>query len=1027
MRSARAKSLWRALRALPVALGLAALGACSGGGGGNIEITYYEPPQCSFVPQDGEAVALLDGESPAPPGLRINEVMTGNDGAWVDEIGETDDFIELYNGGDSNLALEHYFIGDKVGKATRLPDVVLPPGGTALIWTDNTPKQGAWHMPFKLSNSGTPVLLWADSCALVDVVSVPELPRSESYARLPDGTGPFSICRYATPERKNGKTCEPPSPPNLQNNITFEAFEWPDPPLPIAGPLVLSELLLHPAGFVEVLNVSDDTVELAEHSLRLASFGPGQAWPDAAAGVELAWPVDVSSLAAGERLVIPVSETDTAELEASAEQEGVAAIFRTSDGAVSDRIDFMAWPEGASLSRLPDASGAPRFCETPSPGEPNDDCSELTERELSSGRAHHLATQGDFDRLAAGGTAVGEDGVKFVVDLQAGGVVHLLGTRDWALHYTWIREQIDDQPHLDRCDPVQSQEFNVGWQLFSQTEYFQVEGRRYLLGTLVRHANGTKTVEFTPGDAIIGEQMRHAFFTVMNYVPDPTEWSIRPTEGRQVSELRSVEGSVPIVGPNAPYVGLTYQPLNPAVGFGTLTFVSARDLETTELAPNLIVVTDDVPNESAFMGGLITEAFQTPLAHVNVLARGRGTPNMALRDARDDPRVKDLLGKLVRLEVRSADFSLREATAEEADEYWQARVPTGPKLAPNRDLSVRGVVPLTEVQYDSRSSVGSKAAGIAELYRVTEVGPYCPTTTVPLFVPRDAFAVPFAHYADHFESSGAKALLAELEDDPEFRADPDAHLAGLQQVREAMLTHPVDAELLAELRGAVEERFGTIKVRFRSSSNTEDLATFNGAGLHSSTSADIEGTSYSIEDSLRLVWSSLWNTRAYDERVFTNIDQSVAAMGVLVHEAWPSERAQGVAISRNVLHATRESQYYINAQIGEAAVTNPAPGVTSDEIVYTRPPWAPKAEYLARSSLSRGQDVLSFSEIQGLGCALEAIHTHFRPLVDPKNENRLYAMQIDWKLIGPERRLMIKQARPDTFGSLDAPTDCREF
>ncbi len=198
-----------------------------------------------------------------------------------------------------------------------------------------------------------------------------------------------------------------------------------------------------------------------------------------------------------------------------------------------------------------------------------------------------------------------------------------------------------------------------------------------------------------------------------------------------------------------------------------------------------------------------------------------------------------------------------------------------------------------------------------------------------------------------------------------------------------MLSHPVDPVLLKEVEAEIQERFGELKVRFRSSSNTEDLTTFNGAGLHTSTSADIEGSSSTVEDALRLVWSSLWNTRAYDEREFGNVDQPQAAMAVLVHQAW-QEAAQGVAISRNALHATRDSEYYINAQIGEASVTNPAPGTTSDELVYTPPPRRAKADYQARSSLSRGRDVLSFAEIQNLGCALESIHMHFRPLLDPE-------------------------------------------
>jgi hypothetical protein len=979
------------------------------------------PPvkECGFTLAD----ATAGGDA---YGLRINEVMTGNDGAWVDEAGQTDDFIELINTSDSSIFLSDYLVSDKSGQATALPEIELAAGATVLLWADGTPEQGALHLPFKLSSSGTPVLLWANSCELVDSVEVPALPTSESYARLPDGSGDFSICRYATPERENGTTCEPPAPPNLREDITFAPYTWETPFPKIEGPLVLSELALRPAAFVEVLNASDAPVDLADYSVELASMAPGDAWPKPAAGTALAWPSDLTSLAPGERVLVPVSDTDTADLEASAEFEGAVTLWKSGAETPSDRLSFMAWPAAASLSRVPDATGFPRFCSKPSPGASNAKCKELAERTLPDGRLRSLATTGDFAALAAGGTSVGDDGVKFVVDMQAGDVVHLLDNRTWALHYTWIREQIDKEPHLDRCDPAQSQEFDVGWSLFSQDEYFRVEGRRYLLGTLVQHANGSKTVEFTPGDAIIGPQMRRAFFDVMQLVPDPTEWAIRPTEGRQIAELRSIEGTAPMVGPNAPYEGLTYQPLNPAVGFGTLTFVSALDLETAELGPNVIVVTDDVPNGTAFMGGLITEAFQTPLAHVNVLARGRGTPNMALRDARDDARLKDLFGKLVRLEVRSSDFVIREATAAEADEYWQARVPKGPKVAPLADLSVRGVVPLDSVDYSAISSVGSKAAGIAELYRVNEVGPYCPATLVPLFVPPSAFAVPFAHYVDHFKASGAEELLAQLEQDPEFRADPATHADGLAHLRELLLTHPVDAELLAQVQSEVEARFGTDKVRFRSSSNTEDLPTFNGAGLHTSTSADISGSSLSVEDALRTVWSSLWNTRAYDEREFGHIDQSLAAMAVLVHRQW-DEEAQGVAISRNALHATRDSQYYINAQVGEASVTNPAPGVTSDEIVYTAPPRQPKADYQARSSLSRGHDVLSFPEIQNLGCALESIHAHFQPIIDPEHLNRLFAMQIEWKLIGPTRQLLVKQARPYNFGTLDAPTDCREF
>lgn len=1022
------------LRALLlVGLPLLLLGSCNVGGGGNLEVTRFrptvEPPPPPPPPPVEPQGCSFSVAGAAPPSaahtLRINEVMTGNDGAWVDEAGETDDFVELLNTGEEPLRLAHFALGDRLGQATPLPNIELAPDATVLFWADDEPEQGILHLPFKLSSSGTPVLLWAESCELVDVVEVPPLPRSESYARIPDGDGELTLCRYATPERHNGDRCEPPPPPNLRDDVTFAQFEWPAPHPPVAGPLMLVELALRPAAFIEVQNTSDAEVTLKGFHLRLAALAPGEPWPAEGSGKELPWPDSVTALAPGERLQVPLVAADTTELEANVDFEGVASVWRSGATQPSDRLDFMAWPEGAALVRSP-AAPAPRFCKAPTPDE-DDGCEELGERTLPHGRAHHLATPSDFATLARGGTTVGQAGVKFVVDMDAGDRVHLLGTRDWALHYSWVREAIELLPRLDRCDPAQAQEFNRGWITFSQEQYYRAVGRRYLLGTLVQHTNGSKTIEFTPGDVITGEQMRRAFFAVTARVADPENWAVRPSEARQIEELREVEGTLPVVGPNAPFVDLRYQSLNPAVGYGTLVFVPAHELERAELGPNVIVVTDDVPNETAFMGGLVTEAFQTPLAHVNVLARGRGTPNMALRDARSDPRVAPLFGKLVRLEVRATDFSLREATAAEADAYYRARAPSGPKLEPAADLTVRGVIALEGARFDVGNAAGSKAAGLAELYRVSEVGTYCTRASALPYVPPQAFAIPFAHYAEHFEASGAAALLAKLEQDPKFRADPTRHAQGLAELRQLLLEHPVDPDLLDEVATSMSERFGARRVRFRSSSNTEDLATFNGAGLHASTSADLEGSSSTVEAALREVWASLWNTRAYDEREFGNVEQARAAMAVLVHEAFQSEAAQGVAISRNALDAIRSSQYYINAQVGEASVTNPAPGVTSDELVYTPPPRRPKVEYHSRSSLSRGLSVLSFAEIQALGCVLEAVHEHYRPLVDPQQSNRLYAMQIEWKLIGPERRLLVKQARPYGFGVIDAPVDCREL
>jgi len=58
---------------------------------------------------------------------------------------------------------------------------------------------------------------------------------------------------------------------------------------------------------------------------------------------------------------------------------------------------------------------------------------------------------------------------------------------------------------------------------------------------------------------------------------------------------------------------------------------------------------------------------------------------------------------------------------------------------------------------------------------------------------------------------------------------------------------------------------------------------------------------------------------------------------------------------------------------------------------------------------------------------LQRVHRHFRQNLPGASEDRWFAMEIEWKLIGEDRTLLVKQARPHNFGQRERPTDCREF
>jgi hypothetical protein len=958
--------------------------------------------------------------------LVINEVMTDNDAAWIDEAGEVGDWLEIGNVSQHSVQLERFELRDDRGRSYRLPAQSLAAGALRVIFVDGDAKQGPLHASWKLSAQGVTLsLIDTQTGETSDRVTVPALALNQTYARFPNLGGTLAVCRYASPERDNGASCGPETTPELTDR-PWASFQWPERWPASNAALVVAELALKPARFISVENRSDSALDLRSYQLQVAAAKPGLPWPTVSDGGMLDW---------GEPTELPAHATrqvnvDQAALGALATDplfEGVVTLYDVTGSAV-ERVDFMRWPDQASLVRVTPDVQRFRFCEQSVSDHPGSTCTPLARREVGE-RLRHLYTPGDYAALAAGDVNLGLRGVKFVVDLLAGSAVHLLSARSYALHYTFVREQIEHAPALDRCDPQQAQIFMQGWIDFSQLEYFRSQGRRYLLGTLDTYAGSELHVlDFAVGDQIVAAQMQHAFFQVMTHLDSetPERWAIHPTEPRQENELALLQGQVPIVGANAPFRNLRYQPLSPGLAFGQLMFMPADMLEHANLGPDRIVVTDAVPNDIPFVSGLITEAFQTPLAHVNVLSQNRGTPNMALRDARRDTQIAALLGKLVRFEVSPAGYSLRAATSEEVAAFQKSRMPQGPRIQPRLDRDVRGPIDLAGRGLPDLPSIGAKAAQLAELGHIEIAAGAC-AGKLPL--PAAAFAIPLVHSLEHFERSGAAALLRAAEQRPEFQADPAQRAAVLTQMREAIQNTALDPELFTQLESLIAQRFSTTRLRFRSSSNTEDLPGFNGAGLYESWSGALSDPERPIADAIRSVWASLWNARAYDERELGNIDQHGVAMGVLVHPAFLSERANIIVVSRDLQDPTRADVHTMNAQAGEASVANPAPGVSTEELLHhvALVPGTPELEYRRQSSLTHGAPVLSLQDAQQISCLVSAIHDHFRPLLDPTGENRWFAMDVELKLVGPERQAVVKQARPLSFGRLERPSDCREY
>ncbi|MEW5801388.1 MAG: CotH kinase family protein [bacterium] len=140
----------------------------------------------------------------------INEVMAKNEATIQDPQGEYEDWIELLNVGDQRIDLSGMYLSDTedTPRKWKIPQgTTLDPGAYLIIWADeddnDTP---GLHANFKLSTDGESVMLVnTDELGndLIDLVAFGKQEANVSYGRNPNGTGPFQILPWPTPNGDN--------------------------------------------------------------------------------------------------------------------------------------------------------------------------------------------------------------------------------------------------------------------------------------------------------------------------------------------------------------------------------------------------------------------------------------------------------------------------------------------------------------------------------------------------------------------------------------------------------------------------------------------------------------------------------------------------------------------------------------------------------------------------------------------------------------------------------------------------------
>lgn len=142
--------------------------------------------------------------------LILNEFMAVNVSELADDRGGYDDWIEIYNGGDTAVNLSGFYLTDDLGRLDKFQikpqlkrPIVVPPSGYFIIWCDEDALEGPSHANFRLSAKGEFIALVSSEKEIVDSISFGVQMRNASFGRIVDGVGEWGFTTIPTPGKGN--------------------------------------------------------------------------------------------------------------------------------------------------------------------------------------------------------------------------------------------------------------------------------------------------------------------------------------------------------------------------------------------------------------------------------------------------------------------------------------------------------------------------------------------------------------------------------------------------------------------------------------------------------------------------------------------------------------------------------------------------------------------------------------------------------------------------------------------------------
>jgi rifampicin phosphotransferase len=422
--------------------------------------------------------------------------------------------------------------------------------------------------------------------------------------------------------------------------------------------------------------------------------------------------------------------------------------------------------------------------------------------------------------------------------------------------------------------------------------------RRFILGTLAYQTPIKRwTFEFWEGDLIPADLIELTYNIINNTFFAPV--AFKPNSLRQ-DEATSALTSIQRVLQSDIAKEQAYQALNIAKGLGRIHIIPKLD-DHVEIGSNEILVLDEVPIQLPPVAGIITSQPSTPLSHINLLARGWGIPNAYIKNAKE--LLKQYDGWWVSFETLRENYTIKRAGMDQLREYQRRQSQRLDLMKPRFSLTETRLLDLNRQRARSSLAFGGKSANLGEVM----------FAKLPGIVVPNGFTIPFHYYDEFIKNNELGDVIFGLLNDQKFVHDPAYRREKLVGLRQQIEQAQFDPELRKQVLTKAAREYAGKGLFVRSSSNSEDLPNFSGAGLYT-TVPNVRGDQELI-DAIRKVWASLWNFEAYEARERAGVDHSKIFMAVLLQEGINSE-SSGVMISTDPFDPENRAAIYISAKRG---------------------------------------------------------------------------------------------------------------